>query len=87
MGKDERNECWATAVEEVLGVGENPRDWIFRCDVYRRTHLDRDKPEWRGDYEDAAKVIEAYEKRLLENGLVDFDTMVLLGLRLVEQHK
>ncbi|MCY2950710.1 MAG: ATP-dependent helicase [Planctomycetota bacterium] len=84
---DERDKCWAAAVEAVLGANENPRDWMFRCDVYRRTHLDRGKPEWRGDYEDAAKVIEAYEKALLGGGLVDFDTMVLLGLQLVEQHE
>jgi len=84
---DERNQCWAAAVEAVLGANENPRDWMFRCDLYRRTHLDRDKPEWRGDYEDAAKVIETYEKALLDGGLVDFDTMVLLGLQLVERYE
>jgi len=84
---EERDKCWARAVEEVVGVHENPRDWMFRCDIYRRTHLDRDKPEWRGDYEEAAKVIEKYEGRLLRDGLVDFDAMVLLGLQLVEQHE
>jgi len=84
---DERDQCWAAAVEAVVGANENPRDWMFRCDLYRRTHLDRDKPEWRGDYEDAAKVIETYEEALLDRGLVDFDTMVLLGLQLVEQYE
>jgi DNA helicase-2/ATP-dependent DNA helicase PcrA len=84
---DECNKCWTAAVEDILGANENPRDWIFRCDIYRRTHLDRDKPEWQGDFEDAAKVIEAYEQRLLDGGLIDFDTMVLLGLQLVEQHE
>lgn len=83
---EERDKCWAAAVEKILGTDENPRDWMFRCDHYRRTHLDRDKPEWRGDYEDAAKVIESYERRLVKQGLVDFETMVLLGLQLVEQH-
>jgi DNA helicase-2/ATP-dependent DNA helicase PcrA len=84
---DERNKCWAAAVEGTLGASENPRDWAFRCDVYRRTHLDRDKPEWYGDYEDAAKIIEAYERALLAGGLVDFDSMVLMGLQLAEQHE
>ena len=84
---EERDKRWAGAVESVVGTGENPRDWMFRCDVYRRTHLDRDKPEWRGDYEDAAKVIEAYERALLDGGLVDFDSMVLMGLELVERHE
>ena len=84
---DERDNCWAAAVGQVAGADQNPRDWVFRCEVYRRTHLDRNEPEWRGDYEDAAKVIEEYEKRLQEGGLVDFETMVLLGLQLVEQHE
>lgn len=83
---DERDKCWAAAVEAVMGSNENPRDWMFRCDVYRRTHLDRDKPNWRGDYADAARVIEAYEKGLLNSGCVDFDTMVLFGLQLIEKH-
>ena len=84
---EERDTCWATAVEKVKGADEPPREWIFRCGVYRRTHLDRDEPEWYGNYEDAAKIIEAYEEALQAAGLVDFDAMVLLGLRLVEKHK
>lgn len=83
----ERDKCWEAAVEKTLGINENPRDWMFRCDQYRRTHLDRDKPEWRGDYEDAAKVIENYERSLIKLGLVDFETLVLLGLQLVELHE
>lgn len=83
---EERDECLAEAVDTVLGSNENPRDWGFRCDVYRRTHLDREAPEWYGDYEDAAKVIEAYERALFERGFVDFDSMVLMGLQLVERH-
>jgi DNA helicase-2/ATP-dependent DNA helicase PcrA len=84
---EERNESWAAAVEKIVGTNENPRDWMFRCEVYRRTHLDRDKPEWRGDYEEASKVIEAYEEQLTDAGLVDFDMMVHLGLQLVERHE
>ncbi len=84
---EERDRCWAAAVERVVGANENPRDWMFRCDLYRRTHLDRDKPEWRGDDEDAAKVIEVYERRLFKGSLVDFDLMVILALQLVEQYE
>ncbi len=84
---EERDKCWAAAVGKIIGADENPRDWTFRCDLYRRTHLDRGKPEWRGDYEAAAKVIEEYERRLFNGGLVDFDAMVLLGLQLVERHE
>jgi len=83
---EERDKYWAAAVEKICGTNEKPHDWMFRCDHYRRTHLDRDKPEWRGDYEEAAKVIEDYERRLVQHGLVDFETMVLWGLQLVERH-
>lgn len=84
---DEREKCWAAAVEKIKGPDEPPRDWMFRCDVYRRTHLDRHKPEWYGDYEDAAKIVEVYEEMLFTRGLVDFDGMVLTGLKLVEEHE
>ena len=85
--EQERDKYWAAAVEKIVGADENPRDWMFRCDYYRRTHLDRDQPEWLGDNEAAAKVIEAYERRLIAQGLVDFEAMVLLGLQLVERHE
>jgi len=84
---NEREKCWGQAVKKIKGPDEPPRDWIFRCDVYRRTHLDRDIPEWYGDDEDAAKIIKVYDDALFAGGLVDFDGMVLTGLKLVEQHE
>jgi len=84
---DEHDRCWAEAVEKVKGVDEPPRNWIFTCDVYRRTHLDRQKEDWYGGSEDVAKIIEVYEQALLKKGLVDFDGMVLTGLRLVEDYE
>jgi DNA helicase II / ATP-dependent DNA helicase PcrA len=83
---DESENCLAIAVRKVKGADEPPREWKFRCDVYRRKHLDRDKPDWYGDYEDAAKIIEAYEEELLARGFIDFDWIVCTGLRLVERH-
>jgi DNA helicase-2/ATP-dependent DNA helicase PcrA len=82
----EREKCWVEAVEKVMGADEPPHDWMFRCGVYRRIHLDRKAPEWYGDSEDAAKIVEVYEKALLGKGLIDFDGMVLTGLELVEGH-
>lgn len=83
---DEREKCWAEAVERIKGAEEPPSNWIFTCDVYRRTHLDRQKENWYGDSSDVAKMIEVYEHALLKKGLVDFDGMVLTGLWLVEKH-
>jgi DNA helicase-2/ATP-dependent DNA helicase PcrA len=54
-----------------------------RC---RRTILDRQAADWHADGESVFRVIEAYERDLRAKGLVDFDDMILLGLRLVERH-
>ena len=50
---------------------------------YRRTHLDRDRPEWLED-ELLARLVLRYEENLRDRGLLDFDDMVLIGLRMVE---
>lgn len=55
-------------------------------DKYRRIYLDRTANEWHTD-PDTAKHIEAYERRLRDRGLIDFDDMVLLGLQLIEKHE
>ncbi|MBX9677531.1 MAG: ATP-dependent helicase [Gemmataceae bacterium] len=54
--------------------------------MYRRTYLDRESLEWRDENKQCADLIEDYERRLRKSGLIDFDDMVLLGLRLVETH-
>ena len=68
------------------GASGSPSSWETRVGHYRRTHLDRDQPSWRDKDSEAAKVIETYEKLLHQKGLIDFDDMVLIGLRLVERH-
>lgn len=81
----EQERVFDEALSEVYG-GTPPSGWRTGFDKYRRTHLDRDSPAWRGDDADTAKLIESYESRLRKQGLVDFDDMVLLGLRLIEGH-
>ena len=70
------------AVDEV--IGRNDR-WGPRFDKYRRSHLDRAKPEWLSDDEETAKAIERYESLLDASGLIDFDGMILIGLHLIER--
>jgi DNA helicase II / ATP-dependent DNA helicase PcrA len=72
------------AKDKVVGVNERLEEWRRRCDRYRRTYLDRDGPEWKGQDSQSAEVIEEYERRLRSDGFIDFDDMVLLGLRLIE---
>lgn len=81
----EQERVFDEALSEVYG-GNPPSGWRTAFDRYRRTHLDRDSPAWLGDDSDMAKLIEVYETRLRQRGLLDFDDMVLLGLRLIEGH-
>ena len=60
--------------------------WGPRFDKYRRIHLERTAPEWRTDDEEAASAIEAYEKILDDQGLIDFDGIILIALHLVENY-
>lgn len=54
-------------------------------DKHRRVHLDRETPAWR-EQEELAILAEAYEEALHQEGLIDFEDMVIYGERLVAQH-
>ena len=72
---------------QIAVLGSEQKPW-FRtaCDRLRRTILDRSSAEWmRWDSRQTA-VVEAYEAGLLTRGLIDFDGMVLAGVKLVEEH-
>jgi len=73
------------ALFQVKDESEYPPAWRTRCDKYRRTYLDRAGPGWLQDQE-LAQLIETYEELLRNEGLIDFEDMVLVGLRLIEQH-
>jgi DNA helicase II / ATP-dependent DNA helicase PcrA len=83
----EQSTCFAAALGKAVSVNEKPAHWSLRCSTYRRRYLDRGHPTWRGGDEQAALVIEHYEQLLRSRGLIDFDDMMLLGLRLIEQHE
>jgi len=77
---------FSQAKDRIVGINERPEEWRRRCDRYRRTFLDRNAPEWRSQDSQCADMIEDYERRLRAAGFIDFDDMVLLGLRLIETH-
>jgi len=52
---------------------------------YRRTHLDRTGADWKDDRR-MADLVETYEEYLRTEGLIDFDDMVLIGFRLIEEY-
>lgn len=80
---DEVERFQQKALDETIGNEQ----WGPRFDKYRRNHLDRTAPEWRSDDEETACAIEKYEALLDEQGLIDFDGMVLIGLHLVQGYK
>ena len=82
----EQERIFEDAFAEVVSPNASPAGWRTDFDKYRRTHLDRDAPAWRTDDERLAAMIESYEASLRRMHLVDFDDMVLLGLRLIENY-
>jgi DNA helicase-2/ATP-dependent DNA helicase PcrA len=82
----EQEQVFEQVFPDIYGANTPPSGWRTSFDKYRRTHLDRNARSWLEDDGDIAHLIEAYESRLRERGLLDFDDMVLLGLRLIEGH-
>ncbi|MEJ6007755.1 ATP-dependent helicase [Paucibacter sp. AS339] len=69
-------------------LASNPPNWFRTAsDKLRRTVPDRASDEWRNWPGGETAVIEAYEALLKDNGLIDFDGLVLAGLALVETHE
>lgn len=67
--------------------GDAPNWFRMECDRLRRTIVDKDCAEWKAWSRRETSVVEAYEQLLLENGLIDFDGIVLAGLALVEKYE
>jgi superfamily I DNA/RNA helicase len=66
--------------------GEPPKWYQMECDKLRRTIVDRDGIEWKSWDTRETAVVEAYERLLLHKGFIDFDGIILAGLRLIENH-
>ncbi|HZQ25200.1 MAG TPA: ATP-dependent helicase [Terriglobales bacterium] len=74
------------AYRDTLGA-QAPNWFRMECDKLRRTIVDKESMEWKTWVRRETAVVEAYEKLLLENGLIDFDGLILAGLQLVEKHE
>lgn len=81
------NKLFARAVALVTGGKLKPHYVKTACDKLRRVVPDKESDEWRNWSEPRhTAIVEAYEQELLAEGVIDFDGLVLAGLRLVEQH-
>lgn len=81
----EQEALFARAVALEMSADEPPWRWRTTAAEYRRTHVDRETAEWQDDEQLAALVIR-YERLLRQGGMIDFDDMVLIGLKLIESH-
>ena len=65
-----------------------PGKW-FRTslDKLRRTVPDKTSDEWKASNAQQTAIIEEYERLLLEEGLIDFDGLVLAGLQAIENNE
>ncbi len=75
------------AMDEGLPYPAEPSSYRISLDRYRRTYLDRSHASWAEGDEHLPLVIERYEQLLRREGLIDFDDMVLVGLRLLKEHQ
>lgn len=71
---------------DTLNLGGRTEDWELQFDRYRRTHPLRDTKHWNEDPE-MVRLIEAYEKQLRLQGILDFDDMVLIALDLIRRQQ
>lgn len=77
----------AVAYRRVFNDGRNPKDTWDEAAKKRKRDVDRNNPLWMGQNPELALLVEAYEEELRRQGLVDFDDMPLMALRMVKEHE
>lgn len=82
----EQEALFARSVALEISADEPPSRWRTLAEEYRRTHLNRQAPEWRED-EQLAALVTRYEELLRQREMIDFEDMVLIGLKLIESRR
>lgn len=80
--QEKQNYLLKEALSEI-DPRENPAYRVTPCSEFRKTVLDRNSVEWLSN-EIYRPAIELYEQKLFDNHLVDFDGMVLMALKLIQ---
>lgn len=76
-------ELFKQAYKRVKGV--SPGKWYrMSLDRLRRMVPDKTSDEWKTSNPQQTAIIEEYERLLLDEGLIDFDGLVLAGLQAIE---
>lgn len=69
-------------------TGRTPKgDFRLAFDCLRRTVPDRASPEWSGSNKLHVEIIHEHERLLFNEGLIDFDGIVLSALQAIEGHE
>lgn len=77
-------ELFKQAYQTIKGVP--PGRWYrMSLERLRRTVPDKHSDEWKAANSQQTAIIEEYERLLLEEGLIDFDGLVLAGLQAIER--
>lgn len=71
------------ALDATLPYSASPSDYRSKFERYRRLHFDRNSQSWKDGDPEIAAVIDHYENSLRDQGLIDFDGMVLTALQMV----
>lgn len=82
-GNQERSQCMQIALDKE-GINDPPERWINNVGKYRRENLDIHPTDFQGD-ERVVEVTRVYRNEVQRQGLLDFDDMILLALRLVQE--
>jgi superfamily I DNA/RNA helicase len=77
-------QIYERAYKKVLG-GTPPNWYRIEFDKVRRTVLDRSGDVWKNWPGDETRIVEVYEGLLKQEGLIDFDGIVLTGFDLVRR--
>lgn len=84
---DQRALLFESALKSAVSADEKPSHWRVRFECYRRTYPDQDGHAFQETDEQVAALVQHYETALRRENLIDFDSMVLDGLRLIERHE
>ena len=83
----ERKDAVETAYTRAIDRGDDPHArWRF-AEIKRRRDVDRTQPEWKARNPELASFIECYEDVLHRRGLIDFDDMPLIAVRMLRDQE
>jgi len=80
----QKEDAFLSAIDDI-GIYGYPNTLRLRMDNYRINYIDRDN-EWANRDSEIVELIIAYEAKLREWNLVDFEDIVLWGVQLIEKH-